>query len=83
MVVKQVRSTFVFNLSDGYYYWNFDNNTKEKEYRIGMICNRARNDKEHEALFIKREFLTPLKKGSWKVDRNKDNNYCNTKVFFD
>jgi len=72
-----LQTTFVFNLTDGFFYWNFDENTNECEYRLGMIANMRRNGKAHSALFIYKEYLTPFSKETWKKDKNLEDDYHN------
>lgn len=54
-----VKQTYLFNCNDGLYYWNFSDEVKQKdEFYFGTICNQRRRDKEHDAVFIKTQYLT-------------------------
>tara|TARA_R110002074_G_scaffold136898_1_gene281744 strand:- start:245 stop:778 length:534 start_codon:yes stop_codon:yes gene_type:complete len=76
-----IPTTFIFNLTDGFYYWNFDENTKSIEYREGMICNIARNDTPHKSLFIKKPYITKM--DNFNPKRNLDDNYHKKQIVVD
>lgn len=58
---KNIRQTYLFRCEDGLYGWELKDVEEQKdEYYFGNISNRARNDKEHPAVFIKSQYLKLL-----------------------
>lgn len=60
--IKQLKNNieqiYLFYCTDGLYYWKLEDEIKQKnEYYFGMISNRKRNDKSHQAVFIYTKYL--------------------------
>tara|TARA_R110002072_G_C7704108_1_gene513446 strand:+ start:15 stop:458 length:444 start_codon:yes stop_codon:yes gene_type:complete len=60
--IKQLKNNieqiYLFFCTDGLYYWKLEDETKQKnEFYFGMISNRKRNDRSHEAVFIYTKYL--------------------------
>lgn len=63
MIKEDVEQTYLFNCIDGLYKWDFkDYKTQKanKEFYLGTIANKKRNDKTHDAVHIWHQHLTKL-----------------------
>tara|TARA_R110002072_G_scaffold209146_1_gene366715 strand:- start:1631 stop:2074 length:444 start_codon:yes stop_codon:yes gene_type:complete len=57
-LLKGIRPIFLFYFTDGLYYWELIDVDKQKnQYSFGKICNKQRNDKTDDGLYIKMKYL--------------------------
>lgn len=57
-----IKTTFLWLLKEGLFEWDYTNKSFEnKNYYLDTICNKARNDKPHDAVFVKTQFIKPFK----------------------
>ena len=54
---ENIETTFLWKLNEGVFEWNYDGT---QSYELGSICNKARNDRPHDAVFVKTNDIKPF-----------------------
>lgn len=56
-IKKNIETTFLWYLREGLFEWDYDGTQK---YTVSSICNKARNDKPHDAVFVDTKYIKPF-----------------------
>jgi len=54
---ENVETSFLWNLNEGLYEWDYNGT---QTYEVSSICNKARNDKPHDAVYVDTKFIKPF-----------------------